>query len=174
MVTIRRASPADAGRLSDFARRLFEETFAPHNTPEDMDAYLSSAFTPPRQLAEIEDTRSVTLLATQEGALIGYAQLHAGEAPECVPGRPAIELVRFYVDRALHGSGVAQTLMDAVGDAGADRARTIWLGVWEHNVRAIAFYVKCGFVDVGSHAFQLGSDLQTDRIMSRESARVQP
>jgi len=87
--------------------------------------------------------------------------------PDCVSDRSAIELVRFYVDRSLHGSGVARTLMNAVDAAAASRARTIWLGVWEHNPRAIAFYLKCGFVDVGSHPFQLGRDLQTDRIMSR-------
>ncbi len=52
MMTIRRASPADAQRLSGFARRLFHETFGPHNTPEDMEAYLSGALTPSRQLAE--------------------------------------------------------------------------------------------------------------------------
>ena len=168
-MAIRRAVPADADRVSDFARRLFHETFAAHNAPEDMEAYLSSAFTPSQQLAEIEDARSITLLAEQQDALVGYAQLRAGEPPDCVSERSAIELVRFYVDRALHGSGVAQALMTAVDAAAAGRARTIWLGVWEHNPRAIAFYLKCGFVDVGSHPFQLGRDLQTDRIMSRAS-----
>jgi ribosomal protein S18 acetylase RimI-like enzyme len=58
--------------------------------------------------------------------------------------------------------------MNAVDAAAAARARTIWLGVWEHNPRAIAFYLKCGFVDVGRHPFQLGRDVQTDRIMSRD------
>jgi GNAT superfamily N-acetyltransferase len=167
-VTIRRAGLADADRLSEFARRSFRETFAASNTPEDMDAYLSSAFTPARQRAEIEDARSITLLVERPDALIGYAHLHAGEPPDCVSDRSAIELVRFYVDRALHGSGVARTLMNAVDAAAAARARTIWLGVWEHNPRAIAFYLKCGFVDVGRHPFQLGRDVQTDRIMSRD------
>jgi hypothetical protein len=39
--------------------------------------------------------------------------------------------------------------------------------VWERNARAIAFYVKCGFRDVGSQPFLVGSDLQTDRVMAR-------
>jgi ribosomal protein S18 acetylase RimI-like enzyme len=41
----------------------------------------------------------------------------------------------------------------------------MWLGVWEHNPRAIAFYHKHGFVDVGDHVFLLGEDPQTDIIM---------
>jgi ribosomal protein S18 acetylase RimI-like enzyme len=42
---------------------------------------------------------------------------------------------------------------------------TLWLGVWERNPRAIAFYQKCGFRDVGSHDFWFGNDRQTDRVM---------
>ena len=48
-----------------------------------------------------------------------------------------------------------------------DGPRTLWLGVWERNPRAIAFYTKCGFVDVGEHAFVFGTDEQTDRVMAR-------
>jgi ribosomal protein S18 acetylase RimI-like enzyme len=76
--------------------------------------------------------------------------------------------MRFYVDPIRHGHGIAQTLMDAVlTTARADAAHTIWLGVWERNPRAIAFYRKCGFEDVGSHPFLVGTDLQTDRVMTR-------
>ncbi|MEA2490896.1 MAG: diamine N-acetyltransferase [Acidobacteriota bacterium] len=46
--------------------------------------------------------------------------------------------------------------------------QTIWLGVWEKNPRAIAFYAKCGFRDTGSQPFLVGTDLQTDRIMTSE------
>jgi diamine N-acetyltransferase len=46
-------------------------------------------------------------------------------------------------------------------------ARTLWLGVWERNPRAIAFYAKCGFTDVGEQAFMVGSDRQRDRVMAR-------
>jgi diamine N-acetyltransferase len=172
MMEIRTATPADAARLTDFGRRTFHETFAAENTLEDMHAYLSDAFTVSRQLAEIEDAQTTTLLAERDAALVGYAQLRAGEPPECVPDRTAIELVRFYVDRAWHGGGHAQTLMRAVEGAAAAQARTIWLGVWERNRRAIRFYVKCGFLDVGSHLFQLGRDRQTDRIMWQPRERV--
>ena len=76
--------------------------------------------------------------------------------------------MRFYVDKAHHGRGIAQTLMqEAVATARKLGATTVWLGVWERNLRAIAFYVKCGFQDVGSQPFLVGSDLQTDRVMAR-------
>jgi ribosomal protein S18 acetylase RimI-like enzyme len=94
--------------------------------------------------------------------------VHAVPAPPAVTGPAPLELVRFYVDRPWHGSGVARAMMSACDDEARRRgARTLWLGVWEHNPRAIRFYEKCGFVDVGSHKFVLGDDEQTDRLMAR-------
>jgi len=46
-------------------------------------------------------------------------------------------------------------------------AHTLWLGVWERNERAKAYYKKSGFTDVGSHVFMVGDDAQTDRILVR-------
>jgi ribosomal protein S18 acetylase RimI-like enzyme len=63
---------------------------------------------------------------------------------------------------------VAHALMTAALAAAVERgAETIWLGVWERNPRAIAFYRKWGFEDVGSHDFLLGNDRQIDRLMVR-------
>jgi len=57
--------------------------------------------------------------------------------------------------------------MRATLTAASPRSRSMWMGVWERNTRAIAFYTKWGFVDVGEHVFPLGSDRQTDRVMWR-------
>jgi ribosomal protein S18 acetylase RimI-like enzyme len=101
--------------------------------------------------------------------LIGYAQVRHSSPPECVSGPSPVELWRFYVDLPYQGRGVAQRLMRAVHLAAqALGGQTIWLSVWEHNPRAIAFYKKCGFADVGSKDFWLGSDRQTDRVMAAQ------
>ena len=97
---------------------------------------------------------------------IGYAQLREGKVPDCVSRDGAIELWRFYVLRDWHGQGIAQALMARVrAEAVARGAATLWLGVWEQNPRAQAFYRKCGFVDVGDHVFLFGTDPQRDRVM---------
>ncbi len=78
------------------------------------------------------------------------------------------ELWRFYVTREWHGRGIAQALMASVVTEAAGRGgQTLWLGVWERNSRARAFYGKCGFADVGEHVFLFGTDPQTDRVMAR-------
>jgi ribosomal protein S18 acetylase RimI-like enzyme len=165
-VHIRLATTDDAGALAAFAARTFAETFAATNTADDMRAHLAANFGVEQQTAELSDPDTVTLLAERDGRLVGYAQLRRGVPPACVTPPDTMELHRFYVAIAAHGTGVARELMAAVHDAahGAG-ARHLWLGVWEHNARAIRFYAKCGFVDVGSQVFVLGADRQTDRVM---------
>jgi GNAT superfamily N-acetyltransferase len=165
-VRVRRATAEDTAALADFARRLFHDTFAPDNRPEDMAAYEAETFSAERQAAELAEPGALVLLALVEGAWAGYAQLGAGAPPAGVP-QPAVEVRRFYVDPAWHGRGVAPALMAAVREAALARdARALWLGVWERNARAIAFYARGGFVDVGAQPFRLGADLQTDRLMT--------
>lgn len=168
LTAIRRAEPADARVLATFAARTFRETFEPDNTPENMALYLESNYGPEIQAAELRDPGVLTLVAEDGRRLAGYAQLRESPAPDCVLGPDPIEIRRFYVDRAWQGRGIAQTLMMASLEAALARgARTIWLAVWERNLRAQAFYRKCGFDDCGATEFLLGRDRQTDRVMVR-------
>jgi ribosomal protein S18 acetylase RimI-like enzyme len=167
-LAIRNATAADANALSAFAAKVFHDTFAPDNDPMDMHAYLSDAFTPEKQAAEIADGSCVCLIAEVGETLAGYALLRIVAPDESVPGDQAVELQRFYVDHAWHGRGMATPLMAACVDtAHARGGATMWLGVWERNARAIRFYTKQGFTDIGTQEFRLGTELQTDRVMSR-------
>jgi ribosomal protein S18 acetylase RimI-like enzyme len=167
-LTIRRANPEDAGLLAELGARTFSETFAADNSPEDMAAYLTASFNPEQQTVELNDPTSTFFIAEVGGLAAGYAQLRAGEPAEGVEGPKPVELLRLYVSREWLGRGVGEALMRACVD-GARRAghETIWLGVWERNGRAQAFYRKWNFRAVGEHVFQLGSDPQTDILMER-------
>lgn len=166
-MTIRRATAEDAAALAELARRTFHDTFASNNDPVDMALHLARAYGVAQQGAELHDPDITTLLVEEDGAAVAYAQVRGYHAPECVTGPAPVELWRFYVDRGWHGRGVAAALMEHVKAEARQRgARTLWLGVWEHNARARAFYVKCGFVDVGEHIFLFGTDPQTDRVMT--------
>jgi ribosomal protein S18 acetylase RimI-like enzyme len=169
---IRRGTPDDAASLAEFGARAFYDTFAADNTPEDMATHLASAWSPALQDAELRDPLLETLLAHgPDGTLAGFAQLRAQYAPACVPTRKPIELKRFYVDKPWQGRGLAGALMAEVECVARARdARELWLGVWERNERAQAFYRKCGFRKVGTQIFVVGTDPQTDLVMLRELA----
>lgn len=167
-VTIRRGTVEDAGLLSELAARTFSETFAADNTPEDLAEYIATSFNVTRLTAELEDPASTFLIAEIDGSAAGYARLHDGEPEKCIEGENPVELVRLYVLREWLGRGVGEQLMRACLETARQAGHeTIWLGVWERNGRAQAFYQKWNFRTVGEHVFPLGSDLQRDIVMER-------
>jgi diamine N-acetyltransferase len=170
-LVIRRAAAADAATLAEFGAAAFRDTFGAENTPEDIEAYLAATYHERRQQAEIASADTVTLIVEQEGSLIAFAQVRRGAAPSCVALPQPVEIWRFYVAREWHGTGLAHVLMRAALDAAAELGgASVWLSVWERNPRGIRFYAKCGFADVGSKVFVVGSDRQTDRVMARAVA----
>lgn len=165
--SIRAARANDAAELAALAERTFRDTFGPHNSGENLSLHCMRTFGATIQAAEIADPRRTTLVADAGGVLAGYGQLRWAATDCLVAVRPA-EIQRIYVDRPWHGRGVAPALMERLLDAarsgGADR---VWLGVWEHNARARAFYRKSGFAEIGDHAFVLGNDVQRDLVVAR-------
>jgi GNAT superfamily N-acetyltransferase len=165
-VTIRIATTDDAAVLADLARRTFYDTFAANNDAGDMAIHLAQSYGVDQQTGELNDRDITTLLVEIDGQVVAYAQVRGDHVPACVTGPAPLELWRFYVDRGWHGRGVAQSLMERVKAEARQRgAQTLWLGVWERNDRARAFYAKCGFTAAGDHIFLFGTDPQTDLIM---------
>ncbi len=157
---VRRAIRSDAAALAELGARTFVDAFGAQNRPEDVEAYLAKSFGVPQQKREIEE--GTTLLVEDGDTLVAFAQLRRSESPF-----GDVELARFYVERTHHGRGVAQELMDAAIAAAANLGgRKMWLSVWERNPRGIRFYEKSGFAVEGTQPFVVGSDVQTDRVMT--------
>jgi ribosomal protein S18 acetylase RimI-like enzyme len=166
--TIRLAIPEDAAAVAELAARTFRDTFAADNTAEDLAAHLKKNYGPAIQTAEIANPAMATLVMEGEGGLIAYAQLRTDPAPSCVAGVRPLEIWRFYVDQPFIGRGIAGVLMDRTLQEVASRGADVcWLGVWERNLRAQAFYRKHGFVQVGTQFYDVGQDRQTDHVMAR-------
>lgn len=167
---IRRGTRADAERLAAFAERTFRDSFTDENAVPDMDAYVREAFAVAHIRQELAAATNTYLLAFAKEAdiLLGYAKLRAGTSASSVTGPDPVELQRLYVDHRMIGQGVGAALMQAcLATAQQQKHATIWLGVWERNLRAISFYERWEFTTVGQHIFQFGSDPQIDLIMTR-------
>ena len=168
-ITIRTCSLHDAERIVSLGIKTFRDTFDEFNSPEDMMLYLNSTFTKKRIQKEIAELGSVFFMAEIESNAVGYARVRNSDVPEGLIGERALEIERLYVDKKYLGKRVGYLLMSEclryAKDQGFD---TVWLGVWEHNARAIAFYNKWGFTRFGEHVFMLGTDPQTDHLMMRK------
>jgi len=164
----RTADARDSDLLARLGARTFRDTFAPDNTPQDMAAYLALAFGPERQAAELADPGTTFLIAESAGDSVGYARLKLGPAPACIAAERPAEIVRLYAVAGWIGRGVGAALMRAcLARAGRLMCDVVWLDVWEKNLRAIAFYRRWGFVEVGTQDFILGSDVQHDLLMQK-------
>jgi diamine N-acetyltransferase len=169
IINIRYAEVHDNCLLAEAGRRLFYEAFADDNRPDDVNAYLTSAFHPQVQATELADPTSVTLIAEIEDNFAGYARLKEGRPSLEIPGQHLIEFVRIYAEQQYIGKGVGSTLMHAcLEEANLRGCDSVWLGVWTQNQRAIRFYEKWGFVIIGTQEFRLGKDIQTDHVMYRK------
>ena len=170
-IFIREANADDAKLLTDLSYTTFWDAFAHHpkNAPDDLAHYMRQAFNTEQIAVELADSQSAFLIASIDDKAAGYAKLIVDSIEEGVTATRPIELSRLYSHQEYLGKGVGQNLMNACfGYAKSHDHDVMWLGVWEYNPRAQAFYTKNGFREVGKHTFQLGNDPQTDLLMQRD------
>lgn len=166
---IRYATPNDGKMLSELGARTFCETFAKDNISENMETYLKQSFSPEIQFNELSQPDFIFLIAEFEGIPIGYAQLVVNSRDDAIKGIRPLEIRRIYATQEYLGKGVGKELMQAATSEARQRGcDCVWLGVWEKNQRAIEFYKKWGFRQVGTHLFSVGDDLQNDFVMALE------
>jgi GNAT superfamily N-acetyltransferase len=163
---IRYGTPADAYLLAEMGAKTFYDSFANDNTPENIALYIEKSFSPEIQSAQLSDPDVVFLIADIDNQPVGYAKLNLNRDHNSQKTPNTLELERIYSIQESIGKGVGGKLMQACIDEAIKRGcDLLWLGVWEKNPRAIEFYKKWGFKEVGTHLFNLGNDPQKDFIM---------
>ena len=163
---LRKADLTDLPELLALARTSFVQAFTAGNKPENVQAYLAEAFTEDKLTKEIQETASTFIVASLAGKLVGYTKLNLSAAQADVQDPASVEVARLYTLEEVWGTGLGQVLLDAAIAFGRQEGKTwLWLGVWEHNARAIRFYEKNGLRIFGSHPFPFGDEIQTDWLM---------
>src|SRR4051812_49015313 len=110
-LSIRTADSRDAAALAELGRQTFHDTFAEHNKPEDMDAYMREAFAVERLTSELQQPGAVYLVAETPQNVVGFAKVALSETPACVTVPSPLRLVKLYVSSEAVGSGVGAALM---------------------------------------------------------------
>ena len=165
-ISILRVSVNDVERLQAIGRITFSQTFSAHNSPEDMADYLNKSYSIDKLVDEIENPNAEFYFAQDGETVIGYLKINTGDAQTEKNDLNAFEIERIYVDEAYLGKKIGQLLFNKAIDLAKEKKATyVWLGVWEENHRALAFYNKNGFVPFDKHIFKLGNDEQTDIMM---------
>jgi ribosomal protein S18 acetylase RimI-like enzyme len=162
------AGMSQLDHLVALSRQTFTETFAAENNPADMQQYLDGHLSKECLKAELKHPGASFYLAYRNEQPVGYLKVNEGDAQTELKAAGIMEIERIYVLKEFHGSGAGQQLLEkALKIAKDKKAVYIWLGVWEHNTRAIKFYEKHGFAAFDKHIFRLGADEQTDIMMKK-------
>lgn len=170
-ILLRPATREDAAILADLGVRTFRETFEAITSASDMDAFLAQAYGEAIQAAELADPARPARILEIDGVPSGFLQLRLGHREPGVPGGRPVELQRIYLLRTAQGGGRGALLMDeALRIAQAWGADVLWLGVWENNHKALAFYARHGFHEVGEHIFRIGDQVDRDLILAKDLA----
>ncbi|MEX0662991.1 MAG: GNAT family N-acetyltransferase [Balneolaceae bacterium] len=160
---------SDIELLSEVAKETFHETFADMNSPETMAAYLESSLNNEQLKKEVRNPNSLFLFLYSNGDLAGYLKVNENEAQTEFQDKDGLEIERIYLRKEFQGQGLGSSLLEkAISTANDRNKRYIWLGVWEHNEKAISFYEHKGFKKTGSHDFLMREEQQKDYIMRKD------
>ncbi|WP_339278158.1 GNAT family N-acetyltransferase [Paenibacillus sp. FSL W8-0426] len=163
-----KANLNDVQLLQELSIQTFNETFKDQNSPENMKAYLDKAFNLKQLEKEMANDSSDFYFIYFNEQLAGYMKMNTNDAQTENMGNDSLEVERIYIKRDFQKHGLGKYLLNqAIEIARKQDKRKIWLGVWEKNENAIAFYEKMGFIQTGAHAFYMGDEEQTDLIMTK-------
>lgn len=163
---IRDARADEAATISALAHQTFRETYASQTRPEDMDAFLADAYQPIGIATALRDPRHRWFIADADGSSVGFMHLVGGEHHESVRGERPVLLAEIYLKASHQGVGLGAAMMQQAIEAARLMGDVLWLGVWEHNARAIEFYRRWGFTQVGDTPFTFASEQQRDIVMA--------
>ena len=160
---------ADIDELRTLSIHTYYETFAALNTPENMEKYLRCAFDREKLRKELEDKNSLFFFLLSGEKLAGYLKVNEAPSQTDVNDPASLEIERIYVSGEFQGEGLGRYLVElAIRMAVERKKKYVWLGVWEKNEKAIRFYKRNGFCQIGTHSFVMGEDVQTDYIMRKD------
>jgi diamine N-acetyltransferase len=168
---IRQAGVDDVDLLCRLGAATFRETYRAISDPREVDDYADEHFARDKVLAWFRKPCARTLIACLRGEPVGYAHVRSAKVPACVADRKAVELSRLYLLASAQGTGLGGALLDAaIDEIAALGGATVWLGAYDRNVKALAFYARRGFVRAGTHEFEFGGQIHHDPVLTRPVA----
>jgi ribosomal protein S18 acetylase RimI-like enzyme len=167
-INIKKCTLEELSILQEISYETFNETFKDQNSPENMKAYLERVFNLKQLEKELSNISSQFFFVYFNNELAGYLKVNANDAQSEEMGDDSLEIERIYIKNKFQKHGLGKYLLNKAMEIAMERnKKKIWLGVWEKNEIAVAFYKKMGFVQTGAHSFYMGDEEQVDFILTK-------
>lgn len=168
VINLKKCTLEDSRKLQEISYETFHETFKHQNSPENMNAYLERAFNLKQLEKELSNISSQFFFVYFKNDVAGYLKVNTDDDQSEEMGDESLEIERIYIRNKFQKHGLGKYLLNKAMEIAMERnKKKIWLGVWEKNESAIAFYKKMGFVQTGAHSFYMGDEEQMDFIMTK-------
>ncbi|MBM7588150.1 ribosomal protein S18 acetylase RimI-like enzyme [Bacillus pakistanensis] len=168
MINFKKCTIEELSILLEISYETFYETFKDQNSPENMNAYLEKAFNLKQLENELTHVSSQFFFVYLNNEVAGYLKVNTNDAQSEEMGDESLEIERIYIKNKFQKHGLGKYLLNKAIEIAMERNKQkIWLGVWEKNENAFAFYKKMGFVQTGAHSFYMGDEEQIDFIMAK-------
>ncbi|MCP4323601.1 MAG: GNAT family N-acetyltransferase [Psychromonas sp.] len=160
--------PGQLNLLCDISRQTYRDTFADSNSEELMQQYFDDALSSGKLLQELKTVGSRFYFIYICSELAGFLKVNEGGAQSDNVLQNSLEIERFYICKNYLRNGLGKRLMTFACElAKQSNITSIWLGVWEGNASALAFYKSQGFSIFGEHPFDMGGEVQTDLLLRK-------
>lgn len=168
IVTFQECQLEDLAVLLHIAKNTFYRSYSHLNTPENMTDYMSKAFHFDQIQKELTDPDSSFYFLKKNKEILGYFKINENAAQNEFQTKDLLEVERIYVLEAYQRKGYGRKMLNKILEMAQEKSKSrVWLGVWENNPKAIAFYQSLGFKHVGDHPFYFGDEAQVDWIMAK-------
>lgn len=149
-------------------RETFIEDFGIQYPAEDEAQFIREAYSEAALRRYFEGSSYRHFLGERGGVALGYALVGRNSLPHPNARPQDGEFKRLYVKREAQALGLGWLLFQA-GLNWLERyyPGPLWLGVWERNERAKAFYFRNGFEQVGQYTFRVGQTEELDWILRK-------
>lgn len=165
-ISLRLATADDALCLGVLAMQVFLDTYAPDGIRPAIAREVLGSYMPETYCRLLDQPATTILVAERQGHLLGFAQLTLGTAHPLVQAAAPAELDRLYVQEPFTGQGLGRRLLHAAEQAAAARgAALLWLTPWVHNHRALHFYAREGYADLGPTWFEFEGERHENRVL---------
>ncbi|MGT2925723.1 GNAT family N-acetyltransferase [Streptococcus cuniculipharyngis] len=161
-------SEKDVATLRELAMETYVDTFGQSIKEEDLQTYFATTLSMDNLAAELANPNSQYYFIKQDDEPVGFVKVNQGSAQTEQELENAFEIQRLYIKKDYQGLGLGKKIFEFALDlANKSTCDWVWLGVWEHNYKAQAFYAKYGFEKFGQHEFITGDTVDTDWLLRK-------
>ncbi|WP_299438525.1 GNAT family N-acetyltransferase [uncultured Aquimarina sp.] len=170
MIKIKIAKEVDTEVLTLLGRLTFAESHGHYiDDKNDLSKYLDENFSVSKMKQKIKDPKNRFYIVYADGLPVGYAKIVVNAKNESVASQNSCRLQRIFILNDFIPLRIGQKLLNFVEEKAKELLLdTMWLSVYIKNKRAIRFYERNEFENIGELNFLVNGKAYENIVFSKK------